>query len=245
MKILAAFIDTILPPRCIFSGDLVDSPGTVSSKAWSALEFISSPYCSVCGFPFEFEVGKGEEALCAACLKERPPYDRARAALRYDDASRDFILGFKHGDKTHAVVTMAPWLKMAGAEFWEQTDFIIPVPLHRWRLLRRRYNQAALMAQQMAKVMGKAALPGALVRTRATPTQGHLNSSQRAENVKKAFAVNPKIVPRIAGKNVVLIDDVYTTGATIRECTKALRKAGVEKVFVLTLAKVVRPERFD
>ncbi len=240
-----SFIDTILPPRCILSGEAVDSQGTVAPKAWSELSFISAPFCAACGFPFEFETGfDANESLCAACLKERPVFEKARAALIYNDTSRDLILGFKHGDKMHAVVTMAPWLKLAGAELWDEADVIVPVPLNRWRLMRRRYNQAAVMAQETSKVTGKPAIVDGLFRTRATPSQGHLKAKEREDNVRNAFVVNPKRQNDIVGKTVVLIDDVYTTGSTASECTKALIKGGAAKVFVLSLARVVRPEKF-
>jgi ComF family protein len=244
MKYLLAIIDIILPSRCILTGEQVDFQGTVSPKAWADLSFITAPFCHACGFPFDFEVTRAEEALCAACLKDRPPFESARSALIYNDASRDFILAFKHGDRTHAVVTMAPWLKMAGAEFWEQEDVVImPVPLHRWRLLRRRYNQAALMAKILGKVTGKKVLLDVLRRVRATPTQGHLKANERAQNVKKAFAVLENRYHLIQGKSIVLVDDVYTTGSTVKECTQALLEAGASKVFVLTLARVVKPQR--
>lgn len=242
MYSLSKLIDAVLPPRCPFTGEIVDSAGTISPSAWAALSFIAAPYCDACGFPFEFAVPKGGgETLCAACLSDRPAYKHARAALVYNDASRDFILGFKHGDQIHSVVAMVPWLKQAGADLLADADVIIPVPLHRWRLLRRRYNQAAVIGRALAKACGKTFLPDALTRTRATPTQGHLKARERAQNVKRAFAVHPK--RNLAGKKVLLVDDVYTTGATINECVKVLLKAGVAGVSVLTLARVVKPGR--
>jgi ComF family protein len=242
MRSLARFIDAVLPPRCPFTGEVVDSQGTVSPKAWAALSFITAPYCHACGFPFEFTVPAGStEALCAGCLAKRPDYSKARAALVYNDASRDFILGFKHGDRIHSVVPMIPWLKQAGADVLPDTDIIIPVPLHRWRLLRRRYNQAAIIGQALAKETGKTFIADGLIRTRATPTQGHLKAKERAQNVKKAFSLHPR--RNVAGKKILLIDDVYTTGATVRECVKILIKAGATEVNILTLARVVRDKK--
>jgi ComF family protein len=243
MKYLLALIDIILPPRCVLTGEKVDHQGTVSPKAWSELSFIANPLCHVCGFPFDFETDGKSEALCAACLKEAPPYSFARSALVYDDASRDFVLAFKHGDQTHAVVTMIPWLKMAGAEFLGQADVIMPVPLHRWRLLRRRYNQAAIMAQFLGKEAGIKVALDSLRRHRATPTQGHLKANERARNVKSAFSINPKKQDSVRGKKIVLIDDVFTTGSTVKECTQVLLDAGASHVYVLTLARVVKPQR--
>ncbi len=213
----------------------------VSAEAWKSLSFIGAPFCHACGFPFEFAT-QGE-ALCAACLGEAPAYSRARAALVYNDASRDFILGFKHGDQTQSVVAMVPWMKAAGVDILSAADVIVPVPLHRWRLLRRRYNQSALIGKAVAKSAGVEFCPDALVRTRATETQGHLNANERKKNVRSAFEAHPKRLSVIAGKRVVLVDDVYTTGATVSECAKALAKAGAADVSVLTLARVVRPGR--
>ena len=235
-------INLILPPRCAFNGEIFDSPGTVSPKAWATLSFITAPCCDACGFPFAFSTPDEQSGkmFCGPCLKDRPNFTRARAALVYDDTSRDFILGFKHGDRTQNVVTMLPWLKQAGADILADADLLIPVPLHRWRLLKRRYNQAALMAAALGRSSRKKFIVDGLLRVRATPTQGHLNAGERRQNVRKAFIVHPKRASRIQGKNILLIDDVYTTGATVRECAAALLATGAARVDVLTLARVVR-----
>jgi len=244
MTSLTKLIDAILPPRCPFTGEIVDSQGTVSPQAWGELSFITAPYCHNCGFPFEFAVPAGSgESLCAGCLQDRPEFSMARSALVYNDASRDFILGFKHGDRTESVVPMVPWLKQAGADLWVRADVIVPVPLHRWRLLRRRYNQAALIGRVMGKAVGVSFVADALVRTRATQTQGHLNAKERHKNVRRAFEIHPARATAIKDKRVILIDDVYTTGSTVRECTKTLLASGAKDVMVLTLARVVRAER--
>lgn len=221
----------------------------VAAEAWTKLSFISHPNCHNCGLPFDFapsgSLSGGEDMRCASCLVDPPEFSKARAAIVYDDASRDFILAFKHGDRTEHVVTMLPWLKTAGADLWADTDLIVPVPLHRWRLWRRRYNQAALMGRAVANMNGKAFMVDALDRTRPTPSQGHLKADERRKNVKSAFSVHPKRRSALQGKNVLLIDDVYTTGSTVRECARVLREAGAKDVFVLTLARVVRASRFD
>jgi ComF family protein len=232
-------LDTILPPRCPISQEIVDTQGMIAPQAWASLNFITYPLCTACGIPLEVDVGK--DAVCVSCITENKSFDHARSALVYDENSRSLILGFKHGDQTHAVVSFVPWLKQAGADLLPQTDIIIPVPLHRWRLLQRRYNQAALIAIVLGKATDKAVWPNGLVRTRSTPTQGHLKAVERARNVRKAFAVHPK--RDVAGKNILLIDDVYTTGSTVSECAIALKEAGAAQVNVLTLARVVRPER--
>lgn len=233
-------VDIVLPPRCVVSGEVVDRQGAVSAKVWRDLHFVAAPYCDCCGYPFNFEVN--DKTLCATCLSEEQPFDAARAALVYDDISRDMVLKFKHGDKTHAVHAFIPWLKRAGSSMLSDADFIVPVPLHRWRLLKRRYNQAALIALYLARETAAEYAPDILLRQKATVTQGHLSVKDRAQNVKNAFVISPKAAARMKDKNIVLVDDVYTTGATIRECCKVLRKAGAARIDVLTVARVVRPE---
>lgn len=231
-------VDTVLPPRCIITGEIVDRQGMIAPQAWAQLNFIADPKCERCGIPFDFESFEG--MTCTACLDRPPSFENARAALKYDDASKDMILGFKHADQTHAVLAFAPWMEKAGANMLKQADYLVPVPLHRWRLFSRRYNQSALIAQALTKHMGVATMVDGLMRIRATEVQGHKKAVERHKNVKKAFAVNPKRSSDIKGKNIVLIDDVYTTGATVKECAKTLIKGGAARVDVLTLARVVR-----
>lgn len=242
MKIINYILNNILPPRCPVSGEIVDTPGMVASAVWLSLPFITKPYCAACGVPFPF-MAVGAETLCPACLIDRPLFGRARSAMVYDDVSRDLILGFKHGDQTQSVVSFIPWMKQAGAELLADSDTLMPVPLHWTRLLKRRYNQSALIAQGLARASGKPVLLDGLRRVRATPTQGHLKPDERKKNVKKAFVVPPQRQVQIAGKNILLIDDVYTTGATVTECTQALLSVGAKNVDVLTLARVVKPVR--
>lgn len=230
-------VDIILPPRCPVLGETVDGPGLLSPGGWSQLDFIADPACAVCGYPFEFEVEKG--ALCAACLAGPPPFASARAAIVYGGAGREAVLKFKHGDRLDLVPAFVPWLARAGAEMLAEADLIVPVPLHRRRLLRRRYNQAAAIARALSARTGIPASTDVLRRVRHTAPQGFLNRKDREQNVRAAFAAGPG--PRITGKTVILIDDVYTTGATVSECAAALLKAGAAKVHVLTLARVVKP----
>ena len=244
-------LDTILPPRCVVTGQMVDKQGMVAPDAWAEMDFINNPICTKCGIPFGFETSGMNDIAgietdggmqCLSCIDYPPPFDSARAALKYNDHSRDLILGFKHADQTHAALAFVPWLKMAGAEMLEEADMLIPVPLHRWRLLKRRYNQSAIMAHFLHKETHIPVLYEGLVRVRHTETQGHLSFAERRKNVKRAFVVNEKYQDEVKDKMVILLDDVYTTGATAKECTKALKKAGAKEVHILTLARVVKAE---
>ncbi|WP_207462874.1 ComF family protein [Azospirillum sp. SYSU D00513] len=237
-RLAGAALDAVLPPRCLGCGGTVDRQGGLCPACWAGLTFIAAPLCACCGLPFDFAV-EGE-SLCGACAAEPPPYGRARAVLVYDDGSRPLILGFKHGDRTHAARAFGGWLARAGAELLAETDLLVPVPLHRWRLFRRRYNQAALLAQALGRQTGIPVAPDLMERRRATPSQGGLDRSGRRRNVAGAFRPRRGADTLLAGKRVLLVDDVLTTGATLAECAKVLRRAGAARVEVLTLARVVR-----
>lgn len=233
-------LSQILPSRCAVTGDIVAEQGMLSPAGWQSLTFIAPPFCRTCGVPFAFTdpTLNGTDMLCPDCTETPPPFAAARAALVYDSSSRDLILRFKHADQTQLAVTFAPMLARCGGDILKDADMIVPVPLHRWRLLRRRYNQSALLAAALGRECGVRCVPDALHRLRATPPQGHKRAKDRAANVRKAFTLNPGL--DISGKKVVLVDDVYTTGATARECTRALNDAGAAGVYVLSVARVVR-----
>jgi ComF family protein len=178
------------------------------------------------------------DSRCALCIARPPPFARARAALLYDDGCRGLILSFKHGDRTDLAPVFARWLARAGAELLGDADLLVPVPLHRWRLFHRRYNQSALLARLLARTSGVPMLPDLLIRHRATPSQGGLGRRGRVRNVAGAFALHSRLARRADGRRVLLIDDVHTTGATLGECARLLRRAGAARVDVLTLARV-------
>ena len=189
-----------------------------------------------CGAPFEAPVGDG--MLCASCVAEPPVFAAARAAMLYNDASKRLVLGFKHSDRTHPAGALASWMHRAGHDFWAETNYLVPVPLHRWRLFKRRYNQSALLAQHLGIIAQKPVLVDALLRLRPTPTQGHMNRKERQANVKGAFGLNPRTRSTVKDKTIMLVDDVLTTGATVNECAGILLDAGAKMVNVLTLARV-------
>lgn len=232
----AAILDLLLPPRCISCTEQVGSTDSLCAECWRSLIFLGAPQCACCGLPFAYDMGAN--ALCGACARERPNYDHARSALRYDDGSRGLVLAFKHGDRLHGVPAFAEWMRRAGADVLDGADLLIPVPLHWTRLIRRRYNQSALLAQAIARKTHITYAPDWLVRRRRTRSQGEFGPLGRRRNVESAFRLNPR--RSVKSMHVVLIDDVLTTGATVEECARVLRRAGARRVDVLTLARSLR-----
>lgn len=230
-------LDTLLPPRCLATGEIVDAPGMVSGGFWPQLQFIEKPFCSTCGILLAFETG-GTDTLCAACMEREPVFDAARSAVVYNDASRKLVLEFKYGDRLHAVHTFVPWMIRAGQDLIDRADIILPVPLHQRRLRERRFNQSALLAQEIARRMEKKYMADALLRTRHTLPQKGLSAKERSNNVRGAFAVNKNV----KGKNILLVDDVFTSGATLNECARVLKAADVSGINVLTIARVTKEE---
>ena len=233
-------LGTLFPPQCLCCGALNETDGALCQSCWSAVRFIASPHCGVCGRPFEFDAGV--DVLCGACARARPRYGRARAVFVYGADSRGLVLAFKHADQTHAAGAFAKWLMRAGAPLLEDVDLLIPVPLHWTRLFARRFNQAALLTQALERECGCASMPRALARRRKTAPHANMLAHSRWRNVKGAFAMHPSAKGRIRDKRIVLIDDVMTTGATVSTCAEVLLRAGAANVDVLTLARVLRAD---
>lgn len=233
-------LNALLPARCMLCPAAVADEGALCASCWDELRFLGPPACACCGYPFEFEVP--QETLCAACSLRPPVYDRARAVFAYDDASRALILSFKHADQIHRAPAFGRWLARSGAELLDDAEMLVPVPLHRWRLFARRYNQAALLAHALGRETGIPVVPDLLRRRRRTPSQGRLSRSARIRNVRGAIALWEGQGNRVRGAHVLLLDDVQTTGATVEECARVLKRAGAAAVDVLTLARVVRPQ---
>jgi ComF family protein len=231
-----AVVDGVLPPRCLACGEIVDEPDALCGRCWSGITFFAPPWCVACGLPFPHPIG--EDALCAACARERRSWDRARAVLRYDKNSRRLVLGLKHGDRTHLAGAFGSWMHRVGSEVLTGADFLLPVPLHWTRLFQRRYNQAALLAHAIRSAGGPPVAADWLVRRRRTPSQGHLGPAARQRNVGGAFRM--RAGRNVTGKRVVIIDDVMTTGATVDECARVLKRAGAASIGVLTLARALR-----
>lgn len=229
--------DLALPPQCLACDRPVAEHGSLCASCWSRLKPIDKPYCARLGIPFTYELGAG--ALSAEAIADPPPFDRCRAVAIFDDVARSLVHGLKYRDRLELARWMAGWMARAGADVLADADAVVPVPLHPRRLWWRRANQSALLAQAIAAA-GKAFAPTALLRIRATEQQVGLTPDQRDRNVRGAFRVPADRAATIAGRRVLLVDDVYTTGATVKAATRALLRAGAAGVDVLVFARVVR-----
>jgi len=233
---LRTIIDLVLPPRCPACRVIVAGDARFCLDCWQQLQFITAPVCARCGAPFDHDRGPGAE--CGGCLAAPPRFASARAALVYGGPARAVLLALKHGDRQHLARVMAPHMARAGAAMMTPDSLLVPVPLHWWRLWLRGFNQAALLAQALARSSGAELAIDAIERAKPTPTSAGMGRKARAANVRGAFRVRNR--NRVSGRRVILIDDVLTTGATAEACARVLRRAGAREVHVLTFARVVR-----
>ena len=235
-----AVLDLLWPPQCLVSREIVGATGQIAPDFWKQLAFIDAPLCARCGLPFAYD--PGPDALCPTCIAYPPAFDRARAPLAYGSATSKMLIQFKWGGRMDGVKPFAAWMARAAGPSFREADIVVPVPLHVTRLVSRRFNQSALLAQQLARILDVELSVDLLVRTRRTPSQMGKNRKQRRSNVAKAFAVRPARRAAAVDRHVLLVDDVLTTGATVNACAKALKQAGARQVDVVTLARVVDDE---
>jgi ComF family protein len=242
-RLATAALDLLLPPTCILCSAQVDTPGLLCGTCFGELIVIGAPYCSCCGVPFELAWHAAEGGLCQSCIDTPPAFERARAALTYDKASRRLVLPFKHGDRIEFAAVLARFMAQAGANLLREADVIVPVPLHRRRLFVRRYNQAALLAQTLGRLTGRTVLVDALARVTATHNLDGKSAAERRDEVAGAFAVRPRRANQLRGRRILLIDDVLTSGATVAACSEELLAAGVAAVDVLVAVRVPDPRK--
>lgn len=235
----AAVADLVVPPLCLACHRPVSSHDALCAACWSGIDFIRAPLCDRLGIPLPFDIGG--TMVSAAAAADPPDYERARAVARFDGVMRELVHDFKFRDRHDARRLFGRWLAEAGAALLAGADLVVPVPLTRARLATRRFNQAALLTQEVVRLTGRRYEPLALQRIKRTPSQVGLTREQRRENVAGAFAVAEADKPTLAGAKVVLIDDVITTGATARACARVLKRAGAARVDVLALAMVTDP----
>jgi len=235
---LKPVLDFALPPRCPGCGTVTGEPHRFCLDCWSRLSFLGEPCCVRCALPFDY--GEGAAVECGRCIAEPPAYDRLRAAVAYGEVSRKVALKLKYGGRPGVAETIARFMERHLDPL--EDSVLAPVPLHRWRIWRRGYNQSALIAAALARRSGREARLGLVERVKATPPLRGMGPRERKLAVRGAFRVGAKHKAGLKGRAVVLIDDVYTSGATANACARVLRRAGAASVNILCWARVVRGE---
>lgn len=233
---LAPLVDLIFPPRCPLCGDAIAEQAGLCAACWGTLAIPSGKQCARCQLPLRASSDPAEQ--CVQCLAQPPLHGGIAAGTIYNDPSRKLVLAFKHGGKITLAALMAGMIA-ARLPPLEGEWVIVPVPLHRWRLWRRGYNQAAVLARALGRRTGHAVIVDALVRTRATPSLGGLGKQERRKALLGAIAASPARQAELSGQSVVLVDDVLTSGATSDAAIRALRAAGAERVIVACFARVI------
>jgi len=237
-KLPRVLADLVLPPTCPGCSRAVGDSDALCAACWSSIRFIAPPLCPVYGTPFSVDLGDG--ILSAEAMADPPPFRRLRSAALYGDVAKRLVHQMKYNDRPHLARIMATAMHRAGHALLDECVLIVPVPLYRWRLWRRRFNQSALLASHLSRMSGVACDPMVLARVRQTRQQVGLTLLQRAENVRGAFHVPDAMRGAVAGRSVLLVDDVYTSGATAKAAARALTRAGASAVDVLTFARVTR-----
>lgn len=235
--VLAGAGDILFPPVCVGCRNRVSCPGTLCPQCWPTLQLLEKPWCEVMGTPFAHEMGEG--FLSAEAIADPPPFARARAAVAYSGAARRMVQNLKFRDQTNLAPWMARWMLRVGSELIADANMVVPVPLHRRRFLARRFNQSAELARAFARLAGLPFEPLAVTRTRATRRQVGLPARERQENVRGAFRVPEEARIMVKGRRIIVVDDVFTTGATVSAVARALKRAGAREVDVLTFARVL------
>lgn len=232
-----AVLDLLFPPVCLSCDKPVATADALCPDCFRALRAITAPLCPVLGLPFAASLGP--DARSAEAIADPPPFDRSRSAVVYNDVARALVGKLKYGDRPELARFCARLMAQAGHELWGPDAVLVPVPLHRVRHFSRRYNQSTELARALGALTGLPVDPAIVSRRKNTPHQVGLSGDARRRNVSGAFAAHPNSVVRLRGRRVVLVDDVITTGATIKAVTKSLKSGGAERVDVVSFARVV------
>ncbi len=231
-------VDFALPPRCSGCGCITARQGAFCPDCWGKLDLLGPPCCARCALPFDHD--QLADMVCGGCMAEPPPFDRLRAGVAYGELARDVALKLKYGRRPGVAETMAGLIERHLAAF--DAPILVPVPLHRWRIWRRGYNQSALIAASLARRGALELRRDLLQRTKATPPLKHMGPAERRRVVRGAFRIHPRHAETIKGRNILLVDDVFTSGATVGACARVLKRAGAAEVGVLCWARVIRGE---
>ena len=233
---LAPIIDLMFPPRCPLCGTGLSDHGGLCATCWSDLAIPGEPSCALCQRPFPETIPEG--SICAPCLTNPPRHGGIAAGTLYNDASRKLVLSFKHGKR----IALAPLMARLMAARLRDVGpdwILVPVPLHRWRLWHRGFNQSALLAQELAKLTGAQVVVDGLLRRKATPMLGGLGRKARARALAGAFAINPARAEALRGARILLVDDVLTSGATTEAALGVLLRVGARSVRISCFARVL------
>lgn len=234
-----AGLDLVYPAHCPACGVGTVEPGALCGPCWSRMPFITRPFCERLGTPFAYDIGG--PLLSPQAIAEPPAFDRARAVALHDGDAKGFVHRLKYSDRLDLARPMGRMMASACSEVLAEADLLIPVPLHWTRQVWRRFNQSALLAEEIAAITGKPVSSTALKRKRRTQPQVGMSRAQRIANLQGAFTVPPAARPEVEGRRCVLVDDVHTTGATLNACATMLRRAGAANIDVVTFTKVADP----
>ncbi len=244
-KVGTVALDALFPPSCLLCRADVAQAGLVCVACFGRLHPVVAPCCDGCATPQTAQAYIGADGLCPACERHHPVWAHARAAFLYDKASRDLILQLKYADRLENARFLANRMVQAGQNILTPGAVLVPVPVHRWRLIGRRYNQAAVLACAVARRTGLRCVPDVLVRRKATSRLASFSPQEREAEMANAIALHPRRASEIAGKSVVLVDDLLTTGATATVCTQVLRDAGAASVSLLVAGRVPAQKEVD
>ncbi len=232
-RIYTYLINFILPPRCLSCAEMTISNKDFCSNCWKNLNFITKPYCIVCGSKLNISILEGME--CGKCLQARPSYNLSRSLIQFDGYSKKVIHAFKYKDKTILAKTFTRLFYNQYNQEFCNIDLIVPVPMNRFKRLFRMYNPAFILALEISKIMKIAMIPDILIKTKWTKAQTYLSKNQREKNLSGSLIFNKKY--QIMDKKILLVDDVLTTGTTINKCSKILKRAGGKDIYVMTIAR--------
>jgi len=236
---LQSALAVIFPPACIGCGAPVASDFGLCARCWAETPFIGGLVCDKCGTPLPGE-DEGRAEFCDDCLTIARPWDRGRAVFLYKDRGRAMVLALKHADRLDLIRPAGGWLARAAGPILAPGMIVVPIPLHWARLFHRRFNQSALLARALARAAGLDHCPDLLIRVRKTPSQEGRGRDERFANLSGALRAHPRRAGRMAGRHVLLVDDVMTSGATFTSATEACLAAGASRVSVLSLARVAK-----
>ncbi len=234
---IVSFLSLIFPTKCPVCSSIIRAGNHLCFKCWGDIDFITDPSCQKCSYPFEFDIGM--DSLCGSCIENEHYFDSAISVMRYGDASKRIVHKLKYSDKAHIAKNVARLMYARIKKDLNDIDIIVPVPMHRKKIRRRLYNQSALIASHLSGISNIPSIANCLIKIRHHAPQTGLRSALRKNNVKNSFSVNKNYTSHIHNKNILLVDDVYTTGATVDECSKVLKQSYSNKVSVITLARVV------